>query len=121
MKPTTLITLIISVAIPVMILFYRFYKVPILKYVSRWDWGKKLVKTEYFNTLHKRELNKVKTVERAVKLAKLRNKSSNLKQYVIPVGNDYWFGTMKEWNLYVKEHKKFSGIRPLIDSIYQTR
>lgn len=122
MKLFNLIFLIICILTPVFMIVWKIYKVSILRYVSRWEWGVKLIKSEYFRTMVKREQNKVRYVKKAVRLAKLRNQSSNLKQYVIELkSGGYWYGTLREFTQYQKEHRNLKGIWPPRDSVFQTR
>jgi len=118
---------LLSIVIPFLVVIffwitYRLKKVPILKYISKWPWGVRIVKNEYLRTLFNREKNRVKSVKRAVKMAKLRNQAENLKMYVIEVVKGrYWIGTMREWNIERKNYPKMKHIWPPRDSVFQTR
>lgn len=106
----------------ILYIIYQLKKVHILKYISRWPWGVRLIKNEYFNTLFKREKGRIKDVNRAVKLAKLRNQAENLKMYVIEVTKgQYIVVTMREWNIVRKVYPKIKHIWPPRDAVFQTR
>lgn len=121
MKTLNLIFFIICCLVPIAMIAWKIYKVHILAYVSRWDWGVKLMKQVYFNTMFNREKNRVRSVQRAVKMAKMKNKAENLKQYVIEVRKGlYWYGTLKEFNVIQKENPRLRGIWPPKDAVFQT-
>lgn len=118
---------LLSIVIPFLVVIffwitYKLKKVPILKYISKWPWGVRIVKNEYLRTLFNREKNRVKNVNNAVKLAKLRNQAENLKMYVIEVQKgSYWIGTLREWNIERKHYPKMKHVWPPRDSVFQTR
>jgi len=118
-----LLSIIITLfVIAVLWIVWQIKKVPILKYISKYDWGVRIIKNEYFRTLFKREKGRVKDVKRAVEMAKLRNQAENLKIYVIEVAKGrYWLGTMREWNMVRKEYPKLKGFWPPRDAVFQTR
>ena len=121
MKTLNLIFFIICCLIPIGMIAWKIYKLRILTYVSRWEWGVKLVKQQYFNTLFRREKNRVRSVTRAVKLAKMKHKAENLKQYVIEVKKgQFWYGTCREWTLVQKDNPRLRGLWPPKDSVFQT-
>ena len=121
METLNLIFFIICCTIPVFMIAWKIYKVKILTYVSRWEWGVKLIKQQYFNTLFNREKNRVKSVQRAIKLAKMKHNAENLKQYVIEVRKGtFWYGTANEWNAVVKNNPKLKSKWPPRDAVFQT-
>lgn len=106
----------------ILYIIYQFRKVQILKYISKWPWGVRIIENEYFKTMFKREKNRLKSVNKAIKLAQMRNKIESLKMYVIEVEKGvWWWGSMNEFTLIQKKNKKLSGLWPPRDAVFQTR
>ena len=102
-------------------IIYRVKKVQILTYISRWSWGVAIIKSEYFNTLLNRQKKRVKTLSKAVAIAKEKKIAENLKQYVVEVSpSNYFIGTINEFNFLKKNNKKLSNVWPPRDAVYQT-
>lgn len=102
--------------------FWISKKVVILKYISRWQWGRRVVESQYFKTMIRRAERKTWRVNKAIRIAKEMHKSSNLKQYVMEVApGQYWVGTGKQWTIERKHYPKCMYMWPVKDAIYQTR
>lgn len=113
-------TYIITLIFVFCMIAWKFFKVRILKFISRWNWGRKVIKSLYLETLYKREVNKVKTLKKAIKIAKARHAAEGLKMYVILLDNgNYWYGTMREWNIYQKDNH-VRKLWPPKDAVWQT-
>jgi len=121
MKTLDLIFFILCVIASILMIVWKLYKLQILTFISRWEWGAKIVKQQYFNTLFNREKNRVRSVKRAVKLAKMKHSAENLKQYVIEVEKGlFWYGTRNEWTAVQKNNPKLRGKWPLSNAVFQT-
>ena len=118
-----LILIIITlVVIAVLWIIWQVKKVPILSYISKYSWGLRIVKNEYFKVMFSREQKRLKKRNKIIELAKIRNKIENLKIYVIEIDkNFWWYGTCNEFSLLQKKNKKLSGMWPLRDAVFQTR
>lgn len=95
-------------------------KLRLLKHISRWEWGYRIVESEYWRTKIYRERRRAWRLKKAVKLANERMENTNKRQYVMEIPNGrYWIGTSKEWTLLNRGYAKRRW--PIVDHVYMTK